>query len=463
MNSKYADFINKKRITTESSGFQISKTNPSLFDFQRDIVRWSCKKGKSAVWADCGLGKTLMQLEWANSVYKQTGKSVLILAPLAVAAQTVREGEKFGINVNICRKQQDVVVGINITNYEMLEVFDEKSFSGVVLDESSILKHFDSKTRTLIIEKFKDTPYKLACTATPAPNDHMELGNHAEFLNVMTRTEMLATFFVHDGGDTSKWRIKGHAENKFWEWVASWAVVLKSPSDLGYNAGKFTLPPLKIHEQVVPSSASEVDGQMMFIPEIAQTLIDRRAARKESLENRVEKAARLANGNNQQWLIWCDLNAESEALKKAIKDAVEVKGSDSNEHKEKSMLGFSKGEIRVLITKPSIAGFGMNWQNCNNMIFVGLSDSYEAFYQAVRRCWRFGQEKEVHAHIVISESEGAVKSNIERKEADSERMAREMVKYTQNILYQSVRGTTKESIEYNPQIDMIIPNWLGVA
>lgn len=461
----YKEFLEKKKISVAYTGFEVDKEllNKALFPYQKDILYWALRKGKAALFEDCGLGKSIQQLEWANQVCRHTNGNVLILAPLAVAAQTVREGQKFGIEVNICKSQADVVPGINITNYEMLEHFVCSTFSGVVLDESSILKHFESKTRTLIIENFNNTPYKLACTATPAPNDFMELGNHSEFLNVMSRTEMLSTFFVHDGGETAKWRLKGHAEDKFWEWIASWAVVLTKPSDLGYEDDSFILPPLEMFEHVVKSPVAQNDGQLCFVPEMAQTLLDRRQARKESLESRVSKAVELANSNDEQWLIWCDLNAESEALTKGIHGAVEVKGSDSNEHKTNSMLEFAQGKIRVLVSKPSIAGFGMNWQNCNNMIFVGLSDSYEAFYQAVRRCWRFGQTKQVNAHIVISEREGAVKSNIERKEADSKRMSDEMVRHTQKILESEIHATKRISTEYVADKQMIIPKWLGVA
>ena len=460
---QYQEFIENKKITTVSTGFKPDTLNEMLFDFQRDITKWACKKGKAAIWADCGLGKTPMQLEWARKVHEHTGGDVLILAPLAVSNQTVREGVKFGIDVNIATTQADVKPGINITNYEKLHHFVAKDFVGIVLDESSILKHFTSKTRTQIIENFSQTPYRLACTATPAPNDYMELGNHAEFLGVMSRTEMLSMFFVHDGGDTSKWRLKGHAEDKFWEWVASWAVAMRKPSDLGYDDGRFILPKLTLHEHVVKSPKSHTVGQATLLPELAQTLTERRQARRESLEQRVQRAADLANSSDEQWLIWCDLNDESAALTKAIDGAVEVKGSDSNEHKANAMLGFTTGEVRKLVTKPSICGFGMNWQNCSNMIFVGLSDSYEQFYQAVRRCWRFGQENEVDAHIVISEREGLVKANIERKEADAERMADEMVKHTQAILTAEIRETTRDVTEYEARQKMILPEWLGVA
>lgn len=452
----YKKFIESKQIKSIQAGFEASEVNSMLFDYQKDIVKWACRKGKAAIFADCGMGKTPMQLEWARQVHIKTNKPILILAPLAVSKQTQMEGVKFGINVNICSSHEDVINGINITNYEKLYHFDCSVFSGVVLDESSILKSFTGKVRTKIIDSFTNTPYKLACTATPAPNDYMELGNHSEFLGVMSRVEMLAMYFVHDGGDTAKWRLKGHAENKYWEWVATWAVVLKKPSDLGYSDEGFMLPKLNIQTHFVESEAEA--GMLITMP--AQTLQERREARKESLESRVNVAANLVNNSNDQWLVWCDYNAESELLSKSINDAVDVKGADNPEHKGNSMIDFAIGKIKALVTKPSIAGFGMNWQNCNNMIFCGLSDSYEQFYQAVRRCWRFGQRKPVNVHIIISEKEESVLINIKRKEADAQKMAENMIMHTAKITESEIKKTTRETTDYKPNKEMIIPKWL---
>lgn len=449
----YREFIESKKIRFESSGIAPKELNSNLFNFQMDIDNWACRKGRAAIFADCGLGKTLMQLEWARQVNEATRGDILILAPLAVAKQTQKEGKKFGVDVTICRSQQDVKAGINIANYEMLHKFNAEHFKGVVLDESSILKSYSGKIRTQIIDSFKNIPYKLACTATPAPNDHMELGNHAEFLGAMTRSEMLSTFFLHDGGNTSQWRLKGHAEDKFWEWVASWAVVIRNPSDLGYDDGKFTLPKLNIN-QITVENEDDCEG---LVPLIAQTLEERREARKSSLNNRVEKAAELVNKSQEQWLVWCDYNKESELLTKAIQGAVEVKGSDTLEHKENAMIDFAEGKIKALVTKPSIAGFGMNWQNCSNMIFCGLSDSYEKFYQAVRRCWRFGQEKEVNVHVIIGAKEIAVINNIQKKEHEAEKMQDSMIKYTRMILEKEIKGTTMNVKQYEPIKDMVIP------
>ena len=398
---KYDDFINSKSKTFENMGIDVDRNslNSNMFEFQKDIVRWALKKGRAAIFAECGLGKTLMQLSWADEIRKHTGGKILILAPLAVAPQTKDEGEKFGIPVNICESQDDVIDGINITNYEKIDKFTGNSFQAVVLDESSILKSFTSSTRNKLIDNFSKVPFRLACTATPAPNDHMELGNHSEFLGVMTRAEMLSMYFVHDGGNTAKWRLKGHAEDVFWNWMASWAVFIDNPKNLGYDADGYDLPELKINEIIV--DGDEVTSETL-------TLTQRRQARKDSMELRCKAAADLVNSSDEQWLVWCDLNDESAMLKSLIDNAVEIRGSDKASHKTGSMLNFSDELIKCLVTKPSIAGFGMNWQQCNNMIFVGLSDSYEKYYQAVRRCYRFGQKNEVNVYIIISAKEGAV-------------------------------------------------------
>lgn len=458
----YAEFLQSKHRKVVSSGFEKPRENMNqhMFDWQKDIAYWALKKGRAALFEDCGLGKTLQQLEWAQSVCDYTERPVLIVAPLAVAEQTRREGEKFGYQVSVCRTQNDVLDGINITNYEMLSHFDASKFTGVVLDESSILKNFTSKTRTQIIEMFHDTPYKLSCTATPSPNDYMELGNQAEFLGVMSRTEMLATYFIHDGSNTSKWRLKGHAEDRFWSWVAEWAVVLTSPADLGYSGEGYNLPQLNTVEHLVEPGTKAMDGNLTLFTKTAQTLSERREARRNSLDERCEEAAEIVKTDAGQWLVWCDLNDESSKLKSLIPGAVEIRGSDTPQDKADRLRGFTDGSIRVLVTKPSIAGFGLNWQGCHNMIFVGLSDSYEMMYQAIRRCYRFGQANTVNVHIVTSTAEGAVRENIERKERQRADMTAEMVRHTKEILRKEIRGTTRDVIEYNPQVEMKIPAWL---
>lgn len=443
----YDEFLRKKLALAPSAGVEVPKDeiSPKLFEFQRDIVRWALRKGKAAMFAGTGLGKTAMQLEWAKHIHKYTGGNVLILAPLAVSYQTVREGEKFGITVHHCRSQADVKPGLNITNYEMLHKFRPEEFAGVVLDESSILKAYDGKTRTAIINAFSGTPFRLACTATPAPNDYMELGNHAEFLGVMTRMEMLSMFFVHDGGDTSKWRLKGHARKKFWEWVASWAVMLEKPSDLGYDDDGFILPPLNIRQVTVKTNRTVLDR--LFVVE-AQTLEEQRRAKKESLRERVAECARIANETDEPCIIWCYLNDESRALAEAIPDAVEIRGDHTLEYKEKAVLDFSNGYTKKIITKPSIAGHGLNWQHCSKMIFCGMDHSFESYFQAVRRCWRFGQTRPVDVYVVVSEAEGAIVENIKRKEREFREMLVGMISATQEITKANVRSTAREVSSY---------------
>lgn len=449
---KYDDFINSKSKTFENMGIDVDRNslNSNMFEFQKDIVRWALKKGRAAIFAECGLGKTLMQLSWADEIRKHTGGKILILAPLAVAPQTKEEGEKFGIPVNICESQDDVIDGINITNYEKIDKFTGNSFQAVVLDESSILKSFTSSTRNKLIDNFSKVPFRLACTATPAPNDHMELGNHSEFLGVMTRAEMLSMYFVHDGGNTAKWRLKGHAEDVFWNWMASWAVFIDNPKNLDYEVNGYDLPKLNINEIIV--DGDEVTSETL-------TLTQRRQARKESLELRCKAAADLVNSSDEQWLVWCDLNDESAMLKNLIDNAVEIKGSDKATHKTGSMLNFSDNLIKCLVTKPSIAGFGMNWQQCHNMIFVGLSDSYEKYYQAVRRCYRFGQNNEVNVYIIISAKEGAVKANIERKQEDAKKMQDAMIKLTKEVTKKELQVTARIMTEYVPKVKMLLPDW----
>lgn len=438
----YSDFLARKAIEAPRCGLETVPTlTAALYPFQADIVSWALRRGRAAVFADCGMGKTPMQLEWARHL----SGDVLILAPLAVAKQTVHEGKKFGIPVRYCRDESEREPGITITNYEMLEHFTPEVFAGVVLDESSILKAYDGKTRTRIIEAFREVPYRLACTATPAPNDYMELGNHAEFLGVMTRAEMLSMFFVHDGGETQTWRLKGHAQQDFWRWLASWAVMIRKPSDLGYEDEAFILPPLAMHEHVLRVDRP-TDGYLFALE--AVTLQDRIAARRESLTERVTECAQLVNASREPWVIWCNLNSESEALTRAIPDAIEVKGSDSLESKERALEAFSSGDSRVIVTKPTIAGFGLNWQHCPNVAFVGLSDSWEQFYQATRRCWRFGQIREVHVHLIIAQTEGAVLKNIKDKEAAAADMSENIVIHMRDQMRANLKGTTRMMTTY---------------
>ena len=456
MNEGYDAFLATKRENVKAVGFEVEESDmaPMLFDWQRHIVKWALARGRAALFEDCGLGKTAQQVEWARHVVAHTGRAVLILAPLAVADQTVREGAKFGVEVHRCREASDVVEGaVNVTNYERLEKFAPDPFAGIVLDESSILKAYDGKTRKMITDFAKPIDFRLCCTATPAPNDIVELCNHAEFLDIMSGKEILALFFRQDGNTTHKWRLKGHAQRAFWMWMAEWSVAIRRPSDLGYSDAGYILPALNMRQEAVVNDRH--DGYLFAME--AKTLAERRQSRRDSLEKRVARAAELCNGNGEQWLVWCDLNVEGDALAKAIPDAVQVKGADSADFKEKALGDFATGALRVMVSKPSIAGFGMNFQSCHNIVFVGLSDSYEAFYQAIRRCWRFGQAHEVECYVICADSDGAVVENIRRKESQSTEMFEEVVKAMGGL---SAAAAHRNEMIYNPTEPVEIPVWL---
>lgn len=456
----YERFVSQKLAMRPPSGIERFTMPDCLFPHQTALASWALKRGRAAIFADTGLGKSRMEIVWADAIQRYTNMPVLILAPLAVAAQTAAEGDRIDIPVKVCRSGADVGSGINITNYDRLHRFNPESFGGVVLDESSIIKHHDAKTFGLLKEAFRDTPYKLAATATPAPNDWTELGTHAEFLGICTHAEMLAEFFVHDGGDTSVWRLKGHAREAFWRWVVSWGALIRKPSDLGFDDSAYALPPLHVHEHTVETEMA-VNG-MLFAME-AQTLSERREARKSSLEDRVNDCASIVNDDAEPWVVWCDLNAESDALCKAIPGAVEIRGADDVDTKESRLQDFASGKIRVLVTKPSIAGWGLNWQHCNRMAFVGVTDSFEAYYQAVRRCWRFGQKRPVHVHIFASEAEGAVVSNLKRKERDALAMAEALSAETHDAVMAEVVGASRQTNIYNADRAVIVPDWLRSA
>jgi superfamily II DNA or RNA helicase len=453
----YRTFLATKSQVVEPSGFEAGDLHPSLFPFQRDLVRWALRVGRGALFADTGLGKSRMQVEWARQVCAEAEGDVLILAPLAVAAQTAREGAAIGVDVQLCRDGDDVQPGVNVTNYDRLHRFDPGRFAGVVLDESSCIKHHDTRTLATLISAFRNTEYKLCATATPAPNDWAELGTHAEFLGVCSRQEMLAEFFVHDSSSkaaAAEWRLKGHAEGVFWRWVASWAALLRRPSDVGYEDGGYDLPPLEVEHVWVEGGAA---------PEGPLGLAERRAARKASMPERVRLCAELVNSDpSEQWLVWGQLNAETEALTRAIPGAVEVRGPDRPEAKEKALLDFADGRIRVLVTKPSIAGFGMNWQRCARMAFVGVDDSWESYYQAVRRCWRFGQARPVCVAVFASEAERAVVENLKRKEADARAMAEQLAAQTREAVRESIRRTARYN-PYEPSRAIEFPAWLRSA
>ena len=442
----YEDFIKSKRRIEVATGHTPRDLNEHLFDFQHAIVSWAVRRGRAAIFADTGLGKTLMQLAWADEVASHTNGIVVVLAPLAVSEQTIEQGRTFGIEVKrIPAGESPNGPGIWITNYERINAIDFASLNGIVLDESSILKSHDGKTRTAIIDACQSIPYRLSCTATPSPNDFEELGNQCEFLGVMTRTEMLATYFINDAGDTGTWILKGWGQSRFWEWMGTWAVVLRSPADLGFDGSRYDLPALTYHEHVVQTEA--LGDELFSRP--AQTMLERRKAQRDSIEARCAALAEIVNAEpNEPWLIWCHLNDEADLIKSMIPGCVNVQGSDSPESKTKNLLGFAHGEVQFLASKPRIAGYGMNWQHCARVAFVGLDDSFEKFYQAVRRCYRFGQKREVQVHIFTAENEGQILQNIKRKEVLHHEMSANMIEHMRDIMNKELAGQENIVDEY---------------
>jgi hypothetical protein len=454
--SSYQQFVASKLAHVPAAGFEPPVTDwPWLFDFQRDLTSWALRRGRAAIFANTGLGKTRMQLTWADDVCAETGGRVLILTPLAVSQQTIAEAEAIGVRTE---------GRIDVINYDRLHQINPADYAGVALDESSIIKHYDSKTLGTLLSAFGQTPYRLCCTATPAPNDWSELATHAEFLGVCTRGEMLAEFFRHDGGNVSAWHLKGHAREAFWSWVASWAALVRHPRDLGYETDGYDLPPLTVTDHIVPSPRPENTGTLFPGAVSLGGLAERRAARRETIEARVAEAARIvATKPDEPWIVWCDLNREGELLRAAIPGAVEVRGSDKAEDKERRLLAFARGDgVRVLISKPKIAGHGLNLQICANVVFVGVTDSWEAYYQAIRRCWRFGQSRPVTVHVVSSEIEGDVLANLRRKERAATALAEQLSAETKGAVSASIHAPSEDrhADTYQPQMNMEIPSWL---
>lgn len=457
----YEQFIATKSAALAQAGIAKPAEMPAwMFPHQAALTRWALRKGRAAVFADTGLGKTFIELVWAQHVAKHTGGRVLILAPLAVAQQIVREGATRGLACKYLRKD-DGRTEITVSNYEMLHAFDPRVFQGIVCDESSILKAMDGRTRAALTDAFKDTAFKLCGTATPAPNDFTELGNHSEFLNVKTRSEMLSEYFVHDGGSTTDWRIKGHAIAPFWRWVAGWGAVVKSPADLGFDASAYELPPLRMHEHAVEEDHAHARESGLLFPADARTLSDQRRVRRSTMGARVKLAAELAKGDTP-CLVWCELNAEADACEGAIPDALQVRGANSMDEKTTKLLAFSEGRSRVLISKASLTGHGLNWQHCSRMIFLGASHSYEQTYQAIRRCWRFGQKSPVDVHVIRADTERFVIENYRRKEADAARLAAELqVSVAEHVMAEIIGKSAKQWNPYKPGTRMQLPEWLG--
>jgi DNA modification methylase len=424
----YKDFLKEKRKTFIESGFDVieNQLNKNLFDFQKFAVQTALRKGRFALFFDCGLGKTLMQLSWSEAVFNQTQKKVLVLAPLAVVEQTKDEAVKFGVSLDC----------FDITNYDQLKNIDCSVYSGVVLDESSILKGRDGKLSSMIIEKFKGTPYKLACTATPSPNDHMELGQHSEFLGAMAYLEMLAMYFVHDGGETSKWRLRKHAKDPFWKYVCTWSMACDNPNTLGFCHAGYTLPEIEYVEHIIPV---ENNTNTLF-GDVAVSATDLHKDLSRSFDLRIEKTKEIVDNSKGQVIVWGLKNNETDVVSKLLEDAVNVQGSDSPEFKAKHLNGFAKNQFKTLVTKTSIASFGMNYQNCNEMVFMSYDFKFEQFYQAVRRCYRFGQKNKVTVHILIPESQVNVRATILEKQQRHLEMIQEMSKYSSESDYKSAKS-----------------------
>lgn len=430
--SDYLSFLKTKRHIVKDSGIVVSDNDihPMLFPFQRDLTRWALRKGRAAIFADTGLGKTFMQLEFA----RLTGQRSLIVAPLSVARQTQREAEKLNLKVHYTRGGSDIYDGLNITNYEMIEAFNPDVFGCIVLDESSILKNIAGKTRAKLTAMFSEVQFRLCCTATPAPNDIVEIGNHAEFLGIMTATEMQSQFFVHDD---KGWRLKRHAEEPFYRWLASWGMSIRKPSDLGYSDDSYILPPLHIEPIFVYTNYAP-NNQLFFTG--LKGIQDRIRVRKATMSQRVAQTAELVNNSSQQWLVWCGLNAEANEVAAMIPDAENIQGSDSIKRKIEVIEAFQDGNLRVLVTKPAIAGMGMNFQNCHNQAFLGLNDSWEQYYQAIRRSWRFGQQHPVNVYIVLADIEDAIYHNVMAKEKKAQIMREKLIENIQQYERAEIDG-----------------------
>lgn len=429
--SAYQEFLQQKLVRMQPAGFDVNPRDihPLLFDWQREIVLWALRLGCAALFEECGLGKTLQQLEWARLVAKKTGGRVLVVAPLAVAHQTVSEGRKIDVDVVYCRSQEqtdNVDARVVITNYDMLHAFDAARFAGVVLDESSILKSFTGQTKRMILQMFAQTRYKLACTATPAPNDHLELGNHAEFLGVMHSNEMMSRWFINDSMRAGNYRLKGHAESDFWRWVTSWAVCIAKPSDIGYDDDGFNLPELRLHTEIVAVDHTRAFAQGRLFVDGHSSATAMWAEKKATAADRCVRAREIVDGSDEPWILWCDTNAEADLLKQLFPDALEVRGSHDIWVKEERLRDFGEGRARVIITKPDIAGFGLNWQHCHKQVFVGVTYSFEKTYQALRRSWRFGQEHPVDAHLIYAETEGNIMDALTEKQEAHAQMQRAM-------------------------------------
>ena len=463
----YAEFLETKRRKPPSSGIGCTASDISegLFEFQRHIVAWAVGRGRASVWADTGLGKSRIQVAWLEQVIKHSGERGLILAPLAVAQQTIREAAAIGVPVEYVHDAAEAERAgsqVVITNYDRLHLMDPARFGAVVLDESSILKAFSGTTKRALVASFKDTPYRLCCTATPAPNDIEELCNHADFLGLMTPAEMRSTFFIADSrGEFMRYRLKGHAHQAFYDWLASWAIACRTPSDLGFSDDGYILPPLNINDHFIETDWA-AEGEL-FTPRLGG-VTHRSQVRKDTLVERVEATAALVAAEpGEQWLVWCGMNVEADLLTTAIPGAVNVQGSDDADVKASRLLDFAERRFRVLVTKPSLAGFGMNFQSCSRMAFCGLGDSMEQYYQAIRRCWRFGQDRPVDVHIVLTEPERVIAENGRAQEHVARETTSGLIAAIAAQNRRELFAGTSRHDDYEPRYPVRVPAWLRSA
>ncbi len=457
--SEYLDFLLTKEVVTPLRGTDRDvDINSKLFPHQRDTVEFLMRAGCGAAFLDTGLGKTAVELEYSRLVHEQTNRPVLILCPLAVAQQHKREAVKFGVDAQVIRNRDQIQQGINISNYEMLKNFSPSDFGGIVLDESSIIKSYGGKTSIALMQFAQSIDWRLAATATPAPNDHMELGQHSQFLGAMNRNEMLARWFIADQTEMGRYRLKRHGIKSFWSWVASWSRMIGRPSDMGYSDDGYSLPNLNVHRHIVKTNMDEGAGEGEMFRRIEMSATSLHTEKRRTAAIRAEKLRELVYSNDECWVLWCDTDYEADALTSIIPDAVEVRGSMSPEMKEQRLNDFSLGNIRVLVTKPSVAGFGLNWQHCSHTAFIGLSFSYESYYQAIRRFYRFGQQKEVHCHIAMAETELPIWQAVSRKADDHERMKLEMfAAMGRTVETRNIKNT------YAPTMAAHLPGFINAA
>lgn len=454
--SEYLDFLASKAPRAQATGIEPSSLPMHLFDFQRAVTEFALRQGRAGIFLDTGLGKTAIQLEWCRQAAEASNGRALLLTPLAVARQIEREAQRFAYEARVIREMDEAGAGINICNYDRLDKLQPSWFGAVSLDESSVLKSFTGVTTRTLISRFSDHRFRLSCTATPAPNDHMELGQQAEFLGIMASNEMLARWFISDQTEMGKYRLKRHGEESFWDWMASWSRCAQSPDDLGFDGSRFVLEPMHVMRHRAIGNVRPEKGSL-FVGDMSATNIH--DVKRQTVGTRAAEVASLVfDDAREPWVIWCDTNYEADALRAVISDAVEVRGSDSVERKEDALAAFASGAVRVLITKPSVAGFGLNWQHCARMAFVGRSFSYEAWYQAVRRCWRFGQSRPVEIHIIVAEGEDQIGRVIERKSDDHATMKRAMA-----LAMKRAMQPSETKIAYNPTFVMRLPAWVRSA